>query len=506
MQWRLIPRSVWPLLLALGLGCGSGGSGPRAAYDGSQDFWPSSMCAGCHVDIARQHGSSLHARSYENPLFKAQFFSDYLPRMHDDLAGFVDEPPCMACHAPMAYLESGYYLARERRQTITSKNPCDACHGVAGHVNDALLAGHPELDGSPRQWRLTFVDAKTRNLAKSGVGCDFCHTIVGTLGSPEGNANYVSAPGPTKRGPFEYAPGTWHRAYSELHTQSRFCAICHNASNRFGVEIRSTFSEWRTSPLAAAGIQCQDCHMSVHGFLKEGKAEYESGQAAVMTLGSAPHRDKLYTHRFVGAHSDSQIEGTVSVHLGPVDAVAGSELRLPVEVHLNRTGHHFPTGSPELRTVWLQVEAWAGDTRVSTRVADPEPSYGRSGDHDIDAERYRGLVPDGSRLYRSVFLDPEGWETLAFYDAAERVFDNRLASGEVRREEFTGRVPGDAAGTDLVISVEVFYLRYPPGFAADLGQPTVEPVRVASASTAVPIAAANGTQAAFRPSTTSLSR
>jgi hypothetical protein len=216
----------------------------NAAMPGPDVYWPSSLCKGCHVKIFEQHSHSMHANSFNNPVFQAEYFKQLLPRL--STPGLMEEAKaCIACHSPVSYINN------------------DRKHIVSVHEVD------PQM---------------------SGVTCDFCHTISGYEGNNPGNAKYISAPGYQKLGPFKHE-SDWHHVYSELQTKSEFCAICHNRVNYLGLEIMSTFTEWEKSPHAKKGIQCQDCHMNIHGFLTGDQPVYEPGKAAIIEPGFAPDRD-----------------------------------------------------------------------------------------------------------------------------------------------------------------------------------------------------------------------
>ncbi|NOZ68300.1 MAG: hypothetical protein GXP46_03450 [Deferribacteres bacterium] len=400
-----------------------------------EDYWPSSVCLDCHDRIFRQHSESMHAKSFENPVFQAQYFNEVLPRSMKTEGLSEEARGCIACHAPVAYMKTKGYIFSRRQ-----------------------------------------VDS-----AMSGVTCDFCHTIRGYKGPRPGNANYISVPGTQKLGPFK-SETNWHHAYSELQTKSEFCAICHERVNRNGLEIMSTFTEWRNSIYAAKGIQCQDCHMNVRGFLTAGKPVYESGKAARMRLGYAPYRKRLYTHRFPGAHSRTQVEGALTLDMGTEVQAArpGSEITVTVYVDNSKTGHRMPSGSAELRLLYLDIYAGYGDRRIPLPAVTKTTSmYDVSGKGRFDGSILGDGFPPGRRIYRAVCIDKNGRQTLSSYDAVSIAFDNRLNAAEVRKETYRFRIPGDAKGI-LSLSARLYYLSYPAPFAARLGLPAAEPVEIAS--------------------------
>jgi hypothetical protein len=327
----------------------------------------------------------------------------------------------------------------------------------------------------------------------SGVTCDFCHTITGYRGDAPGDGNYISQPSKERKlGPFlhEY---NWHHVYSALQTKSEFCGICHNDVNHHGLEVKSTYTEWKQSRYADDGIQCQDCHMNRIGFLVEGKPVYESGRAADprMMWTRTPYRPILYSHRFPGAHSKTQIVGagviTVAIETQRPTVSPGDDVTITVLVDNSRTGHKMPSGSKELRHLWLEVTAQHGDRVISI------PAYSAGvGPYDVagkgpyDREILEKDIPEGSRIYRAVFVDEAGKQTLSFYNATRVVFDNRLKASEVRRETYRFQVPRSAAGT-VTLRASLNYLPYPSSFSRRFGQPRAERFEVTSGVREIPI-------------------
>lgn len=400
-------------------------------------YWPSSACANCHPSTAEQHGASHHEGSARNPLFQAQYFQELLPRASEDPALLSEARGCTACHAPVVFASQGAHL--------TAPVPAEA---------------------NP-----------------SGVTCDLCHTISGIEGPAPGNGNFVSRPSDVKLGPFPGETG-WHRTYAELQTRSELCATCHQAVNRHGVVVKGTYSEWKRSPAAGRGVQCQDCHMTSDGFQVEGRSRFERGKAASASNLDPPARARLFSHRFPGAHSRSQVQGAVGVSFRDVPARArpGEPFSFSVVVDNHRAGHRTPTGSADLRLLWLEVTARSGAR--SWPIPMPFKAigdYGVAGAGDDDAAQLGGDVPAGARTYRAVFFDARGRQTLSSYDARRVVWDNRLEAGERRVERFRGSVPG-AAGGALRLEARLVYLSHPTALARRLGVPAAQPVEVATAA------------------------
>lgn len=401
----------------------------------SGNYQSSSSCRNCHAHIFEQFSESMHSKAFSNPLFNAQVYNVLLPRVEngDDLAGELSG--CVACHSPVTFVQT------------------------SGNIS-SLSDGNQNF---------------------SGVECDLCHTISGYKGSKPGNGNYLSKPSAQKLGPFEYK-SDHHRTYSELQTKSEICAICHNRTNRYGLEIISTFSEWKRSKYAEKGIECQDCHMNVQGFLTAGEPEYESGTAAQATLIRSKNRTKLYTHRFPGAHSESQVNGAIQldIQVDESTVAAGKEIMVYVDVDNSRSGHKMPTGSAELRLLYLDFVAEVGGRiiPIAANSLDKE-MYDISGKGKFDSAVLGNDIPAGRRVYRAICIDPEGQQTLFSFDAVKITFDNRLLANEIRKEFFTFQVPDDV-GSEFSLVARLNYLRYPSSFAGELRVPEAKLIELAS--------------------------
>ena len=393
-----------------------------------QAYEPDVMCRGCHAEIYAQHSQSLHAKSFSNPLFQAQYFDEVLPRMRRDEGIQAEGKTCIACHSPLDYLTRSLLLKREQSDP-----------------------------------------------ARANVTCDFCHTVTGFRGQSPGNGNFISAPNQSvKLGPFKTST-TWHHAYHSLQTQSELCGTCHDYTNHLGVAVQSTYTEWKASRFASENVQCQDCHMSRCGYLVQGKSECEEGRAATMTLGEAPERSRLYTHRFPGAHSGTQIsegEGIYLEIMPSAETVApGASFTVDVMVHNEKTGHKMPSGCADIRLLWLEFELGLGAATIfvpaSPAVAGDSSDV--AGGWAFDEEILGSDVPKGSRVYRTIFVDGTGKQTHASYDAVRLVYDNRLDTGELRKESYRVKLPAYARGT-VELRARLRYLLYPTSLMKRYGQ------------------------------------
>lgn len=414
---------------------------PVAAPAPPETFAPSEQCKGCHIDIWEQHTGSMHARSSTNPVYHAQrreFFD--LKAAEPDR--YVAEPACDSCHAPVAFLMGA------------------------------------DADAAPLDHEL------------SGISCDFCHRVEGYDGDTPASGNHIARPGAVKLGPFLYE-ADHHRAYSPLHASSAFCATCHSSRNGWGVPIRTTYEEWADTPYATGGIQCQHCHMASQAVLGSGARAFASGRAAHMNLGTeAPVRRKLFSHTFRGPTALSRVDKATQLSIegsAPISASA-KQFAFTVEINNSRAAHHVPSGSAELRTMWMDVHIFLDGAELPGRLAKRQVGFGVTGGTAEDAWILGRDFPAGLPIYRAVFSDINGDVTLRSYEAVEREFDNRIRAGERRRERFIVTIPAGSAGP-LTVRAELHYQRYPVGFANQMGVPEISSLVISSAATRFPIEA-----------------
>ncbi len=339
------------------------------------------------------------SRSYEDELFRKLYLLG-----SEETDGLIDEF-CMRCHSPV-----GVYLKEI-----------------------------PPADGS-----------KLSKIAKRGVFCDFCHTISGY--EKIGNGTYELSPGIVKLGPFEESESPGHEtAYSELHTKSEFCGICHNLyhpTNNIPLEL--TYTEWEEGPYAEEGIQCQDCHMRQSpGIPATGTTERPDYPGiAGAGGGKRPH---LYTHYFIGGNTISQIQtddgytqmaierlqaaATLEI-TPPTNVIAGTENTVKVKITNAGAGHYLPTGLTELRQMWLYIKITDDSGKVIYESG------------TLDNE---GNIDQVSTIYHSVFADKDGNPTEKLWEIESPISDNRIPPKESATEEYLFTIP---IGATLPLNVE----------------------------------------------------
>jgi len=361
---------------------GSQPSNEVVAYD---SFRPSWVCINCHESDGIDESvvfppwqGSMMAQSARDPLFYA-----CLTIANQDAAFAGDL--CLRCHTPGGWLSGrsepsdGSALTPDDRDGVS----CSVCHRMVDPV------------------------------FKPGVSPTFDADIlanISTLPVSPGGGNFIMDPTDVRRGPYEslgdVAPHVW--AYSPFHRTPDLCATCHDVGNpaltrqpddtyivgpldaahepgagkyqMFSLE--RTYSEWLHSDFADGGVDmgdrypgtlgivstCHDCHMPI-----------EPGRGCYF----GNYRDDLRSHELAGGNAWVQEmvwnlyggEGLNYEYLQRGKAASVAMLqrastvqavqvgnRIDVRV-INESGHKLPTGYPEGRRMWLNIEMF--DAKVN---------------------------------------------------------------------------------------------------------------------------------------------
>jgi nitrate/TMAO reductase-like tetraheme cytochrome c subunit len=250
--------------------------------------------------------------------------------------------------------------------------------------------------------------AHDASLRGQGVVCASCHVRGHQRFGPPRRDGSLASTTPRARLP--------HRGVTRTPAflSSEFCRDCHQFKlDGFAVNgklLQNTYEEWKASPFARQGTQCQDCHM--------------------------PDR----RHLWHGIHDEAMVRSGVEITVTPdvSTLAAGQDLAITLELRSVRVGHAFPTYvTPRVilrgELVGAGGEAIAG-TRQQTIIA-------REVEVDLSREffdtrllpgqsarlRYTGGAAEpGQRLRLSVIVEPD-----AFYT---RFFEILLAQGAGRGE------------------------------------------------------------------------
>jgi hypothetical protein len=301
-------------------------------------FTRSSACGQCHKAIHDSWQHSMHALAAKDPIFQTALLQTM------NVAGKPTILECLACHSP-------------------------SFSHTEGPINLA------DID------------------IQEGVTCDYCHSVSGI---DEDSVPALQAkPGVTKYGPEKDFDSPAHEVkYNPLFKKSEFCRGCHEYKVN-GVAVMDTYNEWKESSYAAAGKQCQDCHMPYVDRNLVDPSVKKSMQ-------------KINLHEPAGGRSIEQLRNAAKIGIASATS-NGKKHIVSVEVENIGAGHKLPTGMP---TRYLVLEF------TVKRTAD-----GRT----IHEDKY---------LFQRVLADKEGHvikeDFRTMLDAASVVSDNRLAPGEKR--------------------------------------------------------------------------
>jgi hypothetical protein len=407
------------------------GSYPYESFDSSK------KCATCHREIYKQYQGSAMAKSQILPWDQAEYFKLALPHTRLESKVAVVEAGCINCHAPLAFL--------------------------AGDIPPPTDKANPKADG---------------------VSCEVCHTMVGFEGEVPVNGNFVAKPGKVKYGPRKDIKSPYHQSkYSEFHKKAELCGTCHDETSPFSAWVKETYREWKKSPYGEANIPCMNCHEPP-----------SPGKSAIM----GKKRDDVVQHLFLGSYSQAWMNGAAVVAIYPnkSEMTPGKTLKIQVAITNHRAGHMIPTGSTEERQLWLHLEARDAKGKVYHIKAPLAPGDTQEKSYSVSINKltykdlgymmgikdFKGIprdaLPEGDRLFRKVFLNPQGEETIAQWNAANtEVFDNRLRPLEACLENYEWKVPADVAKGKLTITADLNYRRLPQSVAdlVDIGEvPTLD--------------------------------
>ena len=227
-----------------------------------------STCKNCHPRHYSEWSKSQHAYSQLSPVFNTMQAAVL------QLTNGTNGDFCIRCHTPVGMnLGEPLFVSNfERHPTSREGITCITCHRMArplGKVSGRL----PIVQG------------------------DMTQPVYGPSGN-EVLAETLKIPGlkvttdPEERG---------RKIHAEVDkftflTEPGFCGVCHDVTLVNGFRLEEAFSEYKSSPAAARGESCQDCHM---GKIPGVASGYHEGPAAVVN-GTPTRVRKLTDHRMVG--------------------------------------------------------------------------------------------------------------------------------------------------------------------------------------------------------------
>jgi cytochrome c553 len=322
---------------------------------------------------------------------------------------------------------------------------------------------------------------------ESGVSCDLCHRMVDPIYKPGispveddailnallnptyeiGNGMYTVDPTGARRGPFVDASSGHPILVSPYHREAAMCGTCHDVSNtafeKDGsggyapntldqaaddysantlLPVERTYSEWLNSTYntpegvyapqfggnKAFVATCQDCHM-----------RDVTGKGCNM---NPPERDDLPLHDMTGGSTWLPAQ-LIHTHPSQVNADAlnagidrarymlqnaalltaeqdNGSLKVTVQ---NETGHKLPTGYPEGRRMWINVQFYDKDDNLVKESGAYDPNSGVLA-HD-DEEKIYEIQPAIDSTVSGITGLPEG-KSFHFVLNSTVAMDNRI--------------------------------------------------------------------------------
>ncbi|HOQ48898.1 MAG TPA: hypothetical protein PLV01_03625, partial [Candidatus Kapabacteria bacterium] len=133
----------------------------------------------------------------------------------------------------------------------------------------------------------------------------------------------------------------------------------------------------------------------------------------------------------------------------------------------------FPTGSVEDRLVWLELVAIDED---GTKYHIPVNKKGFPGEEytistktlayqdmgvPLKDPNFKGLerddIPEGNRIFRMPYFDPQGRMTIQQWNTASLGVDYRIGPRETKIEYFTFHIPENIKSKELTFKATLYY-------------------------------------------------
>lgn len=363
-------------------------------------------CGECHPKEMMEWASSMHAISDSDLIYSGAVEENTLATKASKAHGVEKGRWCESCHNPLGTLSGALTPANSvhNLSVMEESTTCIVCHAVnkaeplAGNgaleidINGIFRYAHPALIAAAPSRHARDMRAKREQpLMGSSALCGACHT--------------------------EIRPPTVNPATPPINLQD-------------------TYNEWRLSPWAKAGIQCQDCHMAADpaGFvaaLKRGERPKKTvshriaGNNYLLSNTDLPHHllfalrggsppginrhfDRATFLRELGKTNKDVVallREAAALHVTTVSgAPDDGALHLDVAVSNVGAGHALPTGPLDQRYMWLEVlvKDEAGKTLVHQGAFDNE-----KGVESPEAVRWIKVVlnGEGKRDLRHLLFD-----------------------------------------------------------------------------------------------------
>ena len=362
-------------------------------------------CGECHKQEFMEWVTSMHAVSDSDQIYDTSVLQNTLSSKAAGAHGLEKGRWCESCHNPLGTLSGQVTPASSVPdvETMEEGTSCIVCHTA---VHAEPLAGNGALTIKMNQM--------------------FRH----------------ASPALIMAAPSRHAKDMQARRDAPLMGSSALCGACHTeirpttVAGQEPMNFQDTYDEWRRSPWAEKGVQCQDCHMArdpaaTVAALKRGEKAPRGvshriagnnyllanpdlpGNLMGTLRGGAPTGvNKMYsreeyeteqrrTHQQIVAllreAAEIQLENSVDRSNKPT---------LAVTVANRGAGHALPTGPLDQRYMWLEVEVSDSNGRT---VFHSGAFDGKKGEEDPNSVRWVKLLKDenGKDDRRHVLFDTE---------------------------------------------------------------------------------------------------
>ena len=259
--------------------------GAEAAHEalfGESRFPSAATCGTCHPEQYKEWSVSQHSYAQLSPVYMA--INNFINLIANGSNGDF----CLRCHSQVGASlgESPAISNLDRHPTSREGITCVVCHRVNKIYNKA-------------SGRLAVVEG------------GLLEPVYGPLGNKEmirvleNRHEYRVVTEPDKPGRQIHVEA---RIFKPISTPM-FCGSCHDVTLFNGFRLEEAFSEYRTSPAAARGVTCQDCHM---GKIQGKESGYDMGPAAV--VGGVPTKPRRRANHFFAGPDYSVIHPGIFPH------------------------------------------------------------------------------------------------------------------------------------------------------------------------------------------------
>lgn len=249
---------------------------------GESQYPSAATCGTCHPKHYREWSVSQHSYSQLSPVYLS------LSNKINELSNGSNGDFCLRCHNQVgANLgEDSFSSNLDRHPTSREGITCVVCHRLEKSYNKA-------------SGRLALVEGDLTAPVYGPAGNEEMERVL------ENTHEYRVVTDPKVKGRKIHKEAKKFAAIST----PMMCGTCHDVTLFNGFRLEEAFSEYRTSPAAARGTTCQDCHM---GKIQGKESGYHRGPAAV--VGGVATKDRKLTDHFMSGPDSSIIHPGIFPH------------------------------------------------------------------------------------------------------------------------------------------------------------------------------------------------